>query len=101
LRNTVKGNIKDILNNLPDSNNVKIRVSIKYSLNGDTWTSSTWPDMTGYYQIADIPQGNHQMWCAYDSTPSTTDTTDFVEKYACIYPGIDNIIDFRLTVSFP
>jgi hypothetical protein len=58
------------------------------------------PNTNGEYTISSIPQGNHKMYVIYDTTPQTPDTTDFIEKYVCIYPGIINTVDFRLTQRF-
>jgi type II secretory pathway pseudopilin PulG len=103
LENSVSGQVTDLLGNPPGGYNQYLRVFITYPYNGKMDSSSVMPLENGYYQLTSIPlpQGNHRMYCIYDTTLFTpNDTTDYVEKYACIYPGLDNTLNFRLTVRF-
>ncbi len=102
LRNTVSGYVKDLVNNPPGYHNQYLSVYITYPLNGNVWTPIGFiPNEDGFYIIPDIPQGNHRMICVYDTTLlNPTDTTDYAEKYVCVFPGIQNTINFKLTVKF-
>lgn len=102
LRNTVSGYIKDLVGNPPGYRYQYISVYITYPLNGNMWTPMGFiPNEDGFYIIPNIPQGNHRMICIYDTTlMNPSDTTDYAEKYVCIYPGIPNAIDFKLSVRF-
>lgn len=100
LRNSVTGQVLDLVGNPPGSNNLYLTLKITYPLDGILWYSQDIPDENGFYNIPDIPQGNHQIVCIYDKTPATPDTTDFVEKIICVYPGRTSYIDFRLTKEF-
>ena len=102
LRNMINGYIKDLTGNPPGYQNQFIRVYITYPLNGNMWTPMGFiPNEDGFYIIPDVPQGNHRMVCIFDTTfLNPNDTTDYSEKYACVYPGILNTVDFKLTVKF-
>jgi type II secretory pathway pseudopilin PulG len=99
LRNTVSGFVKDLIGDPPQFNYDKIRVYITYPYYGSMLTIGFPPqNIDGFYSIPDVPQGNHRIFCIYALNPP--DTTDFVEKYVCVYPGIENTVDFKLTVKF-
>ena len=103
IRNIVTGRVLDLLGNPPGINDTFIRIYITYPYNGDLGIFPELgqkPNSNGEYTISNIPQGNHKMFVIYDITPSIPDTTDFIEKYVCIYPGIVNSVDFRLTQRF-
>ncbi|MEO0091588.1 MAG: hypothetical protein ABIK61_02605 [candidate division WOR-3 bacterium] len=104
IRNIVQGRVTDLLNNPPGAgiDTLFLTVGIIYPVNNGTSmaTQIRHPNAQGNYILTDIPQGNHLMFCLYDTTPSLPDTTDYVEKYGCIYPGVINEVNFRLTVGF-
>ncbi len=102
LRNTINGYVRDLTGNPPRYFNQYIRIYITYPYNGIMWTPAGYiPDSSGYFTIYDVPQGNHRLFCVFDTTLlNPADTTDYAEKYVCVYPGIPNSIDFKLSVKF-
>jgi len=100
LRNNVSGQVLDLIGNPPASHNESIRVYITYPLNGNMWTPLGFtPPPEGSFNIPDVPIGEHRIVCIYDTT-ATPDTTDFVEKSVCVYPGRTAVVEFRLTREF-
>jgi type II secretory pathway pseudopilin PulG len=102
LYNTVSGRISDLLGKPPGPFLANfIKVFIIHPLNGIIETLPPLgepPNENGEYTISAVPEGNHKMFVTYDE-PSLL-TADTVEKYVCVFPGIVNNIDFRLTVEF-
>jgi len=97
--NTVIGRVLDIIGNPPGANDTFIRVYIIHPYNGnyDTFPPlGQMPGTNGDYELTNVPQGNHKMFCIFNKLT----ISDTVEKYACIYPGIINTVDFRLTRGF-
>jgi len=102
-RSIVNGRILDLVGNPPGTKDTLIRIYVVHPKDGNIGIYPELgekPNSNGEYMIYSIPQGNHKMYVIYDTTPQTPDTTDFIEKYVCIYPGIINTIDFRLTKRF-
>jgi len=102
LRNAISGYIKDLTGNVPGFQFGRLRVYITYPYNGNLWTPIGYipQDGSGFYQIPpDIPQGNHRIKCIYYET-NMIDTVDYMEKFVCVYPGIPNTVDFKLSIKF-
>lgn len=100
LYNTVSGRISDLLGRPPGVNFAYIKVFIIQPLNGIIETLpplGQQPNENGEYTISDVPEGNHKMFVTYEPSLLIADT---VEKYVCVFPGITNNIDFRLTLEF-
>jgi type II secretory pathway pseudopilin PulG len=103
-RNTVSGQVLDLLGIPPPyPKNESVQVYITYPINGNLWTPS-WgagatPNTAGNFYIYNIPAGEHRIVCIYDTT-ATPDTTDFVEKSVCVYPGRTATVEFRMTREF-
>ncbi len=99
LYDTVSGRVFDIIGNPPGTNYIYLHVFITYP-NGDSlWDSpsDTGPTENGYYECRKVPIGNHKIVVIYEPPASSVDT---IEKFVCVYPGIVNSIDFRLTREF-
>ena len=100
LRNAVSGRVLDLLGKPLGESLAYIKVFIIHPLNGILETLppiGQIPDEHGVYIINDVPEGNHKMFVTYVPSSLIADT---VEKYVCVYPGIVNNIDFRLTKEF-
>jgi len=100
LDNEVSGRVQDLTGKPPGVSYAYIRVFIIHPTNGILETLppiGEMPNENGIYTITDVPEGNHKMFVIYVPSPTIADT---VEKYVCIYPGIVNTVDFRLTQEF-
>ncbi|MEO0083110.1 MAG: prepilin-type N-terminal cleavage/methylation domain-containing protein [candidate division WOR-3 bacterium] len=100
LYNTIIGRVFDIEGNPPglvQKDSVRVFIIHPYYGNYDTFPPlGQTPDENGSYQLTNIPQGNHKMFCIYNKLA----VAETIVKYATVYPGALNVIDFRFTQKF-